>query len=96
MKTKEALTMPERMTGTIIAEHLPPEFRAKIPPVPGRRYRVTVEEIEETDEERLAELRAHIQAAIDDPRPSIPGDVVFAEARARIEEKRRARLAQEA
>lgn len=90
--------MPNRATVTILANHLPEEARAALPerPIPGTRYRVTVEEIEETDDEKLAALRAHIQASIDDPRPSIPGDVVFAEARARIEEKRRARLSTKA
>ncbi len=50
--------MTERATVTLGGERLPSEFRPLLTgPLAARRYRVTVEEIEETDEEKRVALR---------------------------------------
>lgn len=68
MKTMETPAMPIRATETVPAEHLPPEFRTKLRPIPGTRYRVTAEQIEETDAEKLEALRADIARGLADVR----------------------------
>lgn len=53
--------MPERYTATVRAEALSAELiAAALPqrPVPGTRYRVTLEPLEETDDEKREALRA--------------------------------------
>ena len=52
--------MFERYTTTVRAEALSPELAAALPqrPVAGTRYRVTMEEVEETDDEKRETLRA--------------------------------------
>ena len=52
--------MVERYTATVRAEALSPELiAAALPrhPIAGTRYRVTLEEVEETDDERRESLR---------------------------------------
>lgn len=50
--------MSERATVTLSGERLPSEFRPLLTgPLTARRYRVTAEEIEETDEEKRTALR---------------------------------------
>lgn len=58
--------MPNRATVTVTAEQLPPEMREKLRAVPGTRYRMTVEEIQETDDEKFAALRAHVARGLAD------------------------------
>lgn len=73
--------MAEKVTATVRAEELPPEIRAKLRghAVPGARFRVTAEPVEETDEEKLAALRADLQKGRDELRGGlgIDGDEVF-------------------
>lgn len=58
--------MPERVTTTVRAESLPEEIRAKLRPrpIPGTRYRVTAEPVEDTEAEKLAALRAGLQKGL--------------------------------
>ena len=78
--------MSERYTGVIQAESVPPELAAALfmRPVPGSLYRVTVQEVEETDEEKRASLRAAIQKGRDEIAAglAIDGKTAFAELRA--------------
>lgn len=78
--------MPNQAVETIPAEHLPPEFRAKLRPIPGTRYRVTVEEIEETDAEKLEALRADLQKGRDQINAGlgVPAEKVFEELKKRF------------
>lgn len=59
--------MPDKVTATIRAEDLPKSLAAKLSkrPIPGTRYRVTAEPVEETEKEKLASLRADLQEGID-------------------------------
>lgn len=83
VSTKETTTMSERFTATVQAEAVSPELAAALSmrPVPGSRYRVTVEEVEETDEEKRAALRAAIQKGRDEIAAglAIDGETMFAE-----------------
>jgi len=60
--------MPGRIIGTVQAEDFPSELAAALSVrlVRGSSYRVTVEEIEATDEEKLTALRAAVQRGRDD------------------------------
>ncbi len=60
--------MSERFMATVQAEALSRELATALSmhPVPGSRYRVIVEEIDETDEEKQAMLRAALQKGHDD------------------------------
>lgn len=60
--------MRQRATLVIQAEKLPKEFAEalSVRPVHGSRLRITVEELEEPDEEKLANLRAAIQKGRDE------------------------------
>lgn len=80
--------MPERATATIPAEHLPPEMRAKLRPIPGTRYEVTAVQVEDSDTEKLAALRAHIARGLADINTGRvhTHDDVFAELKARYPE----------
>jgi len=62
--------MPERVTVTLGGERLPSEFRSVLTarPLEARRYRVTVEELEETDDDKREVLRATLTARIGDMR----------------------------
>jgi predicted transcriptional regulator len=79
--------MSERYTGTVPAEAVSPEIAAALSmrPVPGSRYRVTVEQVEESDEEKWAALRAAIQKGRDEIAAglAIDGEDVFARLRAK-------------
>ena len=74
--------MSERFTATVQAEAVPPELAAALSmrPIPGSRYLVTVEEVEETDDEKRAALRAAIQKGRDEIAAglSIDGKEAFA------------------
>lgn len=78
--------MSERFSATIPAESVPPELAATLSmhPIRGSRYRVTLEEVEETDEEKRAALRAAIQRGRDEIAAGqvIEGEAMFAELRA--------------
>lgn len=78
--------MSERFTATVQAKALSHELTAALSmrPVPGSRYRVIVEEIEETDEEKREALRAAIQKGRDEiaAGQAIDGETMFAELRA--------------
>ncbi|HEY0836794.1 MAG TPA: hypothetical protein VGE72_22985 [Azospirillum sp.] len=54
--------MPAKVTAIIRAEELPKSVAAQFPkyPIPGTRYRVIAEPVDETDEEKLAWLRAAV------------------------------------
>lgn len=75
--------MPERFTATIQAEAVPRELADALSmrPIRGSRYRVTVEEVEETDEEKRAALRAAIQKGRDEIAAghTIDGEAAFAQ-----------------
>ncbi|MBF0327129.1 hypothetical protein [Magnetospirillum moscoviense] len=83
MTTKEAVTMAQQYTATVQAEALSPTLSTALSlrPVHGASYRVTVEEIEESDEEKLAKLRAAIQKGRDEIAAGrvIDGETAFAE-----------------
>lgn len=88
---RETPTMP-KLTANVPANHLPPELSRQFPggrPIPGTRYRVTVEEMDEA--EKLATLRADLQAARDEMRAGLGIDAadVFAELRAEDEAESR-------
>lgn len=69
----------------IQAEKLPKEFAEvlTVRPIQGSRFRVTVEELEESDEEKLTALRAAIQEGCDDIAAGrvLDGDTAFAKLR---------------
>lgn len=75
--------MSERFTATVQAEALSRELTAALSmrPVRGSRYRVTVEEVEETDEEKRAALRTAIQRGRDEIAAGhfVDGKAAFAE-----------------
>jgi hypothetical protein len=75
--------MSERFTATVQAEILSHELASALSmrPVRGSRYRVTVEEVEETDEEKRAALRAAIQKGRDEIAAGhyLDGEAAFAE-----------------
>ena len=75
--------MGEHFTGTIGAEVVSPELAAALSmqPVPGCRYLVTVVQIEETDDEKRAALRAALQRGRDEIAAGhfVEGEVAFAE-----------------
>jgi hypothetical protein len=77
--------MRQSATLAFQAEELPKELAAALAerPVSGSRYRVTVEEVEATDEMKLAALRAAIQKGRDDIAAGkvIDGEAAFAELR---------------
>ncbi len=77
--------MSERFTATVQADALSHELAAALSlrPIRGARYRVTVEEVEESDEEKLSALRAGIQRGRDDIAAGrvIDGETLFAELR---------------
>lgn len=79
--------MPNRATVTVPAHHLPEEARAALPqrPIPGTRYRVTVEEIEETDEEKRDALRRVLQERRESVAAgnAVDGEEMFARLRAK-------------
>lgn len=79
--------MPHCITGVIQAEDLSPEVNAKLTgrPILGARYRLTLEEVEETDEEKLAALRCSIQKGRDEIAAglAIDGEEVFSRLRAK-------------
>ena len=62
--------MAERVTITLGGERLPAEVRSLLSarPVAAHRYRVTVEEIEETEEEKREALRSLLAERIADMR----------------------------
>ncbi|HYD66966.1 hypothetical protein [Azospirillum sp.] len=74
--------MPTKVTAIVRAEDLPKAVAAQFPerPIPGTRYRLIAEPVEETDEEKLAALRADIQEGLDQLAAGfgIDGDEVFA------------------
>ena len=80
--------MPGRVTGTVQAEDFPQELAAvlSLHPIPGSRYRVTVEEVEVTDEEKLAVLRAAVTKGREELAAGlgIDGETMFAELRAEL------------
>jgi hypothetical protein len=87
MRVKEATAMSERFTATVQAEALHELALAlSMRPIPGSRYRVIVEEVEETDEEKLAALRAAIQKGRDQITAGqfIDGETMFAELRSEL------------
>ncbi|MBI5121115.1 MAG: hypothetical protein HZA67_08925 [Rhodospirillales bacterium] len=57
----------------------------EMPPLPNSRFRITIEEIEMTDEEKLAALRAAVQAGLADIEAGrlIDSEVVHAELNAK-------------
>ncbi|MDO8605454.1 MAG: hypothetical protein Q7R40_02855 [Phaeospirillum sp.] len=75
--------MSERFTATVQADALSHELAAALSlrPIRGARYRVTVEEVEESDEEKRAALRAAIQRGRDDIAAGrvIDGETAFAQ-----------------
>ena len=75
--------MSERFTGLVQAEAVSPELAAALSmrPVPGSRYRVTVERVEETDDEKRAALRAAIRKGRDEIATGLAesGETVFAD-----------------
>lgn len=77
--------MPQRYTATVQAEALSPELSAALSlhPTAGSRYRVIVEEVETTDEEKLAALRSAVAAGRAEfaAGHGIDGEVMFAELR---------------
>lgn len=78
--------MSERFTATIRAEAVPPELATALSmrPIRGSRYRVTLEEVEPTDDEKRAALRAAIQRGRDEiaAGQAFEGEAMFAELRA--------------
>ncbi len=79
--------MSERFTATVQAEALHELALAlSMRPIPGSRYRVIVEEVEETDEEKLAALRGAIQKGRDQIAAGqfIDGETMFAELRSEL------------
>ncbi len=71
--------MSERFTATVEAEAVSPELAAALSmrPVPGSRYRVTVEEVEETNDEKWAAIqkgRGEIAAGL-----AVDGETAFAQ-----------------
>ncbi len=80
--------MADRITGTVRAEEIPADFAARLThrPALGTRYRVIFEEIEETDEEKRAALRAAIQRGRDEVAAGqvVDGETMFAELRAEL------------
>ncbi|HYH20225.1 MAG TPA: hypothetical protein VD995_16570 [Azospirillum sp.] len=74
--------MPAKMTATVRGEEIPRSLAVRLPehPIPGMRYRMTLEPVEETDEEKLASLRADLQEGRDAIRAGrvVPADTVFA------------------
>jgi hypothetical protein len=70
------------MTKTIIhttVEQIPGELAAF-----ARERRVEVRVIDATDEEETARVKLAVERAMNDPRPSILAEQVFAETRARL------------
>jgi predicted transcriptional regulator len=63
---KEVPAMPERTTATAPAGASPMEIRAGLHarPLPGTRYRMTVEPVEETDAGKAAALREHVMRGL--------------------------------
>ncbi len=57
-----------KISATVRVDQLPRELIAQFPaaPPPGSRVRVTIEPAVESDAEKLAALRADIQAGLDD------------------------------
>ncbi len=78
--------MPDRVTGTVQAEDIPRELAAALAmhPIRGARYRITLEEVEATDEEKLATLRAAVAKGRAEFAAGlgIDGEAMFAELRA--------------
>lgn len=75
-----------KLTAEVPASHIPPELASQFPggrPIPGTRYRVTVEELD--DEAKLAALRADLQAGRDELRAGlgVDGETVIARLRAK-------------
>lgn len=67
MTIRKARAMSERFTATVQAEALHELASAlSMRPIPGSCYRVTVEEVEATDDEKLAVVRAAIQKGRDE------------------------------
>jgi hypothetical protein len=68
MKTLEAAAMRQSATVMIKAEKLPKEFAGMLKelPIRGSHLRITVEELEESDEQKLMALRAAIQKGCED------------------------------
>lgn len=86
----ETPDMP-KLTATVTANHIPPEFANQLPggrPIPGTRYRMTLEEQDET--EKLATLRADLQEARDQIAAGLgmDGETVLARLRAKYQVKR--------
>ncbi|QCG98420.1 hypothetical protein E6C67_32705 [Azospirillum sp. TSA2s] len=59
---------PSRVTATIQAEELPRAITAALPfrPPAGTRFRVTIEPVEESEEERRQSLQDDIAAGLED------------------------------
>ncbi|MBF0268676.1 MAG: hypothetical protein HQL44_08790 [Alphaproteobacteria bacterium] len=87
MKTQEAAAMRQSASVMIEAEKLPKELASvlKERPVLGSHLRITVEEFDESDEEKLVALRAAIQKGRDDIAAGrfVDGEAAFAELRAK-------------
>lgn len=79
--------MPKITSADIPAAEVPPSIARKMPggPIPGMRYRVTVEEIED-DAAKLAALRATIADRLAQSKAGegIDADEVFADLRQRF------------
>lgn len=76
-----------KLTATVSANHVPPEFASQLPggrPTPGARYRMTLEEPDEV--EKLATLRAELQAARDEMAAGLGIDAADVVAELRAEE----------
>lgn len=80
--------MPTKVTAIVRAEDLPKAVAAQFPeyPIPGTRYRLIAEPVDETDEEKLASLRADVRKGREQLAAGlgIDGDEVFAQLRARF------------
>lgn len=75
-----------KFTADVPASHIPPELAHQFPggrPIPGTRYRVTVEE--QDDQAKLATLRADFQEARDQLKAGLgmDGETVLAKLRAK-------------
>ncbi|WP_162488004.1 hypothetical protein [Azospirillum lipoferum] len=72
---------PRQVTTTILAEELPRAIAAALPfrPQAGTRFRVTVEPVEESEDERVQALRDDIAVGMDDAEAgrTIDGEQVF-------------------
>ncbi|MBF0356550.1 MAG: hypothetical protein HQL43_15060 [Alphaproteobacteria bacterium] len=88
MTILEAALMRQSASVMIEADKLPKEFASVLRerPVRGSHLRITVEELEESDEQKLATLRAAIQKGRDEFSAglAIDGETMFAELEAEL------------